>query len=65
MGGARRSVRERGKSDPIDAESVARVALREPDLLVRNHTDKEPPEHDRDQRPARATQQSMTSRPAG
>lgn len=32
MAGARRSARERGKSDPIDAEAVARVALREPDL---------------------------------
>ncbi|MGW1656342.1 hypothetical protein [Streptomyces atratus] len=27
---ARRSARERGRSDPVDAESVARVALREP-----------------------------------
>ncbi len=34
MAGARRSVREQGKSDPIDALSVARVALREPDLPV-------------------------------
>ncbi|UXY25048.1 IS110 family transposase (plasmid) [Streptomyces cynarae] len=32
MAGARRSARERGKSDPIDAEAVARVALREPEL---------------------------------
>jgi hypothetical protein len=32
MAGARRSARERGKSDPIDAEAVARVAPREPDL---------------------------------
>jgi transposase len=32
MAGARRSARERGKSDPIDAEAVVRVALREPDL---------------------------------
>lgn len=32
MAGARRSARERGKSDPIDAEAVARVALREPGL---------------------------------
>ncbi|MDX3528840.1 hypothetical protein P1P75_20945 [Streptomyces sp. ID05-39B] len=31
MAGARRSARERGKSDPIDAEAVARVAPREPD----------------------------------
>ena len=29
---ARRNGRERGKSDPIDALAVARVALREPDL---------------------------------
>jgi transposase len=29
MGGARNSVRERGKSDPIDALAVARIALRE------------------------------------
>jgi transposase len=34
MAGARRSVREQGKSDPIDALSVARAALREPDLPV-------------------------------
>ena len=34
MAGARRSSRERGKSDPIDALSVARAALREPDLPV-------------------------------
>jgi transposase len=32
MAGSRRSGRERGKSDPIDALAVARVALREPDL---------------------------------
>ncbi|WP_327371570.1 IS110 family transposase [Streptomyces sp. NBC_01217] len=32
MAGARRSARERGKSDPIDAEAVARVVLREPGL---------------------------------
>ena len=32
MAGARRSNREPGKSDPIDAMSVARAALREPDL---------------------------------
>ena len=31
-GMARRTGRERGKSDPIDALAVARVALREPDL---------------------------------
>jgi transposase len=32
MAGARRSAREPGKSDPIDALSVARAALREPHL---------------------------------
>lgn len=32
MAGERRGGRERGKSDPIDALAVARVALREPDL---------------------------------
>ncbi len=32
MAGARRSAREPGKSDPIDAMSVARAALREPGL---------------------------------
>lgn len=32
MAGARRSARTPGKSDPIDAMSVARAALREPDL---------------------------------
>jgi transposase len=32
MAGARRSAREPGKSDPLDALSVARAALREPDL---------------------------------
>lgn len=32
MAGARRSARERGKCDPIDARAVARVALREPEL---------------------------------
>lgn len=32
MAGARRSGREPGKSDPIDALAVARAALREPDL---------------------------------
>jgi transposase len=32
MAGARRSVREPGKSDPIDALAVARAVLREPDL---------------------------------
>ncbi|MGI9019550.1 MAG: IS110 family transposase [Solirubrobacterales bacterium] len=34
MAGARRSGREPGKSDPIDATAVARAALREPDLPV-------------------------------
>lgn len=32
MAGVRRSARERGKSDPIDAKAVALAALREPDL---------------------------------
>src|SRR5712691_5329536 len=32
MAGTRRSARQPGKSDPIDALSVARAALREPDL---------------------------------
>ena len=32
MAGARRSVREPGKSDPIDALAVAQAVLREPDL---------------------------------
>lgn len=34
MGQARRSARERGKSDPIDAAAVARAALAHPDLPV-------------------------------
>jgi transposase len=34
MAGARRSSREPGKSDPIDALAVARAVLREPDLPV-------------------------------
>lgn len=34
MAGARRSGREPGKSDPIDALAVARASLREPDLPV-------------------------------
>lgn len=34
MAGTRRSVREPGKSDPIDALAVARAVLREPDLPV-------------------------------
>jgi transposase len=32
MAGVRRSARQRGKSDPIDARAVAQAALREPDL---------------------------------
>ena len=39
MAGARRSSRERGKSDPIDAEAVARAYLREPGLRVVNQKD--------------------------
>jgi transposase len=34
MAGARRSARQPGKSDPIDAEAVALAALRHPDLPV-------------------------------
>lgn len=34
MAEARRSGRQRGKSDPIDARAVARAALREPDLPI-------------------------------
>lgn len=34
MAGARRSGREPGKSDPIDALAVARAAIREPDLPI-------------------------------
>lgn len=34
MAGARASARQRGKSDPIDAEAVARAALRDPGLPV-------------------------------
>jgi transposase len=37
MAAARKSARRRGKSDPIDAESVARAVLREPDLPVASH----------------------------
>ena len=37
MAQTRRSARRRGKSDPIDAESVARAVLREPDLPVASH----------------------------
>jgi transposase len=37
MAATRKSARRRGKSDPIDAESVARAVLREPDLPVASH----------------------------
>jgi transposase len=37
MAGVRRSSREPGKSDPIDALAVARAALREPDLPSAGH----------------------------
>jgi transposase len=37
MGQQRRSVRTPGKSDPIDALAVARVAAREPDLPIVSH----------------------------
>ena len=37
MAQARKSARQRGKSDPIDAEAVARAVLREPDLPVASH----------------------------
>jgi transposase len=37
MAQTRKSARSRGKSDPIDAESVARAVLREPDLPVASH----------------------------
>jgi transposase len=37
MAQTRKSGRTRGKSDPIDAESVARAVLREPDLPVASH----------------------------
>lgn len=37
MAQTRKSARQRGKSDPIDAESVARAVLREPDLPVASH----------------------------
>jgi transposase len=37
MAAARTSARTRGKSDPIDALAVARVALREPNLPVASH----------------------------
>jgi transposase len=37
MAQTRKSSRTRGKSDPIDAEAVARAVLREPDLPVASH----------------------------
>ena len=37
MAAVRKSTRSRGKSDPIDAEAVARAVLREPDLPVASH----------------------------
>lgn len=37
MAQTRKSARSRGKSDPIDAEAVARAVLREPDLPVASH----------------------------
>jgi transposase len=37
MAATRKSGRTRGKSDPIDAEAVARAVLREPDLPVASH----------------------------
>ena len=37
MAQARKSGRTRGKSDPIDAEAVARAVLREPDLPAASH----------------------------
>lgn len=37
MAQTRKSARTRGKSDPIDAESVARAVLREPGLPVASH----------------------------
>jgi transposase len=43
MAGTRSSARTYGKSDPIDAECVARAALREPDLPAASLTG---PEHD-------------------
>jgi len=39
MARSRRSARRPGKSDPIDAEAVARVVLREPDLPIASHDD--------------------------
>lgn len=37
MAAVRKSARTRGKSDPIDAEAVARAVLREPDLPAASH----------------------------
>jgi transposase len=37
MHAVRKSARRRGKSDPIDAEAVARAVLREPDLPIASH----------------------------
>lgn len=37
MAQTRKSARTRGKSDPIDAEAVARAVLREPDLPAASH----------------------------
>lgn len=37
MAQVRKSARTRGKSDPIDAEAVARSVLREPDLPIATH----------------------------
>jgi transposase len=37
MAQVRKSARTRGKSDPIDAEAVARAVLREPDLPIATH----------------------------
>ncbi len=37
MAAVRKSARTRGKSDPIDAEAVARAVLREPDLPIASH----------------------------
>jgi transposase len=37
MAQTRASARSRGKSDPIDAEAVARAVLREPDLPIASH----------------------------
>ncbi len=37
MAAVRKSARTRGKSDPIDAEAVARAVLREPELPIASH----------------------------